>query len=136
MIVPAYNCSSQCAKLPQQVVCASRHSVACFTDTKKELQAVYVRSLHQCCATVCNSHSDSTVVSSKGMPVTPQNGATLEGAGAAAAVPAAISGRLAAAESRRDRLWTDRSFLQSTYASNTCISCMAAWRQNFDRFED
>ena len=53
----------------------------------------------------------STSLSSQGMvkaqlgtPVTPQKGATLEGAGAALACPLARAGMLAAAERSRDRL--------------------------------
>ena len=38
------------------------------------------------------------------VPVTPQNGATLEGAGAACTAVAVHTGRVAAAESSRDRL--------------------------------
>lgn len=46
------------------------------------------------------------------VPVTPQNGATLEGAGADCAAPAVQIGRVAAAERRRDRLWRDGTLLQ------------------------
>ena len=58
------------------------------------------------------------------VPVTPQNGAALEGAGADSAASAVHSGRAAAAESKRDRLWTDRLLLQGHMHIKALLSSM------------
>ena len=73
-------------------------------NSKKSKNATRLLMVKQ---SVANIRQSSRVTGRMDVPVTPQNGATLEGTGAECAAPTIEIGRVAAAESRSDLLWRE-----------------------------